>query len=266
MVYVRDEVDRRIRDAVDRIYAEYGDRVSVREKSKALLKFGRNPSISTSATETVWQVGGDETYPTTNAIDKISSSDAGDTQEVVIEGHTISNGLLTFVTQTITLTGQTPVTLPTPIARANRFYNNNSTNLAGTVYVYEDDTVVAGVPQTTAKVHLETDGTTNQSLKCATSISQSDYWIITQLFGGVRRNSGSPNADFSVEQRQVSTSPKVFRSQLTFTATATGKLIDLDPAIIVPKNHDWRIVAGVGTNSTSVLAWANGYLASIINA
>ena len=256
--------DYRIRNAIDEIANTYGDVVSVEKKRKSLLKFGKNADVDTGTLETVWERGGYETYPTTNAIDSFSSSDDGDTQEIVVEGHTIDgSGNLTFTIQTVTLDGQTETSLTTPLARANRVYNNSSTNFAGTVYIYEDDTVTNGVPQTAANIHLQSDGTNNQSLKCATSISSADYWIITSLFGGVRRNSGNPNADFELQIREVSTSSKVFRTRLTWTAQSSGKLINLDPCLIVPKNHDFRVIAGVGSNNTQVIAWANGFLAKI---
>lgn len=154
--------DPQIAWALAAIQEQYGDIVSVDAKKKSLLKFGRNPAVGTSF-ETIWNTGGDETYPTSNSIDKISSSNDGDTQEVVIEGHTIdSNGELTFVSQTKTLEGQTESALDTPLARCTRLYNNDSTNFAGTVYIYEDDTVTAGVPQTAAKIHLTVSAGKNQ--------------------------------------------------------------------------------------------------------
>lgn len=96
--------------AVNEIESTYGDRVSIELKEKSLIKFGRNEDVGTTE-ETVWLVGGDETYPTTNAIDTIVSTDAGDDQQVIIEGHTISGNDLTFVTQTATLNGTTNVSL-----------------------------------------------------------------------------------------------------------------------------------------------------------
>ena len=98
------------------IYDTFGDQVSIVNKAKTLRKFGRNAAVG-GTFETVWRTGGDETYATDNTIDSVSSSDDGDTQAIHVEGHTISNGLLTFVAQEVTLTGQTPATLTTPLAR-----------------------------------------------------------------------------------------------------------------------------------------------------
>ncbi len=57
--------------ATQEIYSNYG--VEARPKGKSLLKFGKN--IDLDGEEMVWVQGGTETLPSTNAIDKISSSD-----------------------------------------------------------------------------------------------------------------------------------------------------------------------------------------------
>ena len=250
--------------AVRVIESTYGDTVSIEQKAKSLLKFGQNTSLGTTQ-ETIWLRGGHETYPTTNAIDTVSSDDNGDTQSIVVEGHTISNGELTFVSQSVTLTGQTKATLSTPMARANRMYNNGNTDFAGTVYVYEDDTVVGGVPQTLANIHLQSEGANNQSLKAATSLSNLDYWIITQWDAFVNERTTAA-VDFAIQTREVGTTNKVFRSRVTGTAASTGPSVNIlfDPPMIIPKNHDVRVVGTASTANVSCESFINGYLAIVV--
>lgn len=170
------------------VASTYGDTVSVLEKKKDLLKFGRNFAAGTSYS-TVWAYGdtlATEVLPTTNAIDTVSSSSTSDTGTVVIEGHTISGSDLTFVVQTATLNGRNKVVLTTPLARATRIKNTGAADFVGDIYVYEDDTISAGVPTTSTKVHVTARaGYGNQSLKCATSISSVDYWFISHIKCGV---------------------------------------------------------------------------------
>ena len=113
----------RLVQAEREIYNQFGDLVSIDEKAKSLVKFGKSAVLSTNR-ETVWTVGGMETYVTGNTIDTISSSSALDTQELVLECHTVTGSGLDqqfiFLTQTITLNGQNKVTLPTPVARVSR--------------------------------------------------------------------------------------------------------------------------------------------------
>lgn len=111
--------DYKIKHAQDIILADYGDIVSVDEKKKDLLKFGRNTNVGTASTGyTIWATGADqanETYvaTNTNSIDSISSGASGDTSKsLVVEGHTESGGNKTFVSQSVTTNasnGQTRV-------------------------------------------------------------------------------------------------------------------------------------------------------------
>lgn len=256
-------LDYRIDQALKQIRQDDG--VVVVLKNKGLSKFGYNPDVSTSR-ETVWVTGGDETYATGNDIDRVSSSNNGDNQIVVIEGHTIDgNGDLTFIVQSVTLTGQTPATLSTPLYRSTRLYNNGSTNFAGTIYVFESGgTVTAGVPQVTADIHVTAESGANQSQKASTSLSSVDYWIITKAEVSVGVSSGNArNADFDLEVRE---SGKVFRRVHPFSAANNGasQIVIFDPAIVVKPNSDVRITAvasGAGTQAKAVIS---GHLAIII--
>ena len=252
----------KIARAIEQIYQTYGDTVSVEAKAKSLNKYGRNDSLGNTSFETVWQRGGNETYATGNDIDSISSSSAGDTQDVVIEGHTIDgNGDLTFVVQTATLNGQTPVTLSTPLYRATRLYNDGSTDFAGTVYVYESGgTVTGGVPQTSADIHIQSSGANNQSLKAATSLSSVDYWLVSQITVAVNRQQ-TRSVDFRL---QVRNKGKVFRTRYATAAHSNSGAvtIDLDPYLIIPPNSDVVMKAqssGTGTGVVKDRDWETPY-------
>jgi hypothetical protein len=248
--------------AILEIYKTFGDSVSFETKAKRLYKFGRNSAVGTSLV-TVSNTGSNETYLTTNGIDKISSSNAGDTEVITIEGHTIAAGLLTFVVQSVTLVGQTETALTTPLRDVTRAYNAGTTDLLGTVYIYEDDTVTAGVPDTAANIHMQiAEG--NQSEKCATSLDSDTYMIITSFTGYCFKKTGSPMIEFTGEVREVSASSKVFRR--VFTAQCSNNSpshIEFSPPLIVPKNFDIRVRAKADSASTDVGASFNGYLAEI---
>jgi len=240
-----------IERAVRNIFADYGDSVSVEVKNKSLIKYGANFDIDAGVRETVWTVGGNETYPIGNNIDVVVSTNAADTQQVVIEGHTLSGSDLTSVTQTATLNGTSNVTLATPLYRANRMYNNGSTDFAGTVTVEDNGT----------STHLSVTGNVNQSLKCATALSSTDYWIITALDVSVNKTN-SANVDFEFQIREYG---KVWRTRyyISLSSSAGGKLYQLMPCIIAPPNSDIRILATSAVNNTGVTASIHGVLASI---
>lgn len=225
----------------------YGDDVSISQKAKSLIKFGKNEDIQAGVAEMVWANGGIETLATGNNIDSIRSDNAGDTQTVVIEGHTISGSDLTFVVQTAVLDGTNRVVLTTPLYRATRLYNDSNVDFAGNIEIYEDG----------GDRHLFAPIGSNQSLKCATSLSSVDYWLVTQAVFEVKRNANAA-VDFEI---QVRLSGKVFRTIFFSSTNNTGKVVPFEQPLIIPPNSDVRVLATSNTNSTSVGASLQGYLA-----
>ena len=244
------------------IQATYGDYVSIDKKAKSLIKFGKSAALSTNTLETVWSVGGNETYISTNDISFISSSSASDTEQVTIEGHTVLNGEFTFVVQTATLNGQNAVGLTIDLARVSRMYNSDSTELVGRVVVYENATLSGGIPTDATKIHIDIPAGFQQSFKAATTFSNTDYFIMTGFYGAVSAKV-SAAVDFYVEIREAG---KVFLPKGSFTASSTGGASDisLDPAIIVPKNADIRIRVETVTNNAIVFGIFKGYLAKVL--
>jgi hypothetical protein len=120
-----------------------------------IRKFAYLPDIDTAdGYLDIWDLPTKDlyTYPAdgTAPIDTVSSSSNSDTIPLLVSGLDI-NGR--YVDQVITLTGQTKVTLPTPLWRAFRAFNNDSgTALVGNVYIYEDTVITAGVPDDSSKV------------------------------------------------------------------------------------------------------------------
>lgn len=252
----------------------YGDTVSVIEKKKTLTKFGRTDNADANVWTTIWETAQDdpnETYATTNAIDTISSSNSGDTVVMNIEGHTVtgtgSSSQFTFVSQSATLNGQNKVVLTTPLARVSRAYVDNGGSLAGDVYVYEDDTLSGGKPTTTTNIHLTVLGAAGhtQSFKGATTLSNTDYGIITGGYVSIDKKTSS-SADFQMEVKSPGGvfRPASGRISLNSSGQSTAQIL-FRPYAILPKNCDIRIVVNAGTNNTEVDCTFQMYLAKVIS-
>lgn len=261
-------VEPRLLRALDELNAFYGGQDwSVYKKSKSLNKFGRRTGLGgTKATVGTFGGGLEEVLLETNGITSIVSTDLSDNQNIVVEYHTISGGQLTFGVQTVTLNGQTPVTLPTACARVSRAYNSSATEVAGDIYLYEGGTTTLGVPDVASEIHLQIVAGDQQSKKAATSISNVDAWLITGITTSVVAGTpGSQVVDFDLD---IKSTTGVWRPQLEWSAQI-GALntvsIDLDPVIIVPKNHDVRIsaLAASGTG-IDVTASFRGHLATVL--
>jgi hypothetical protein len=260
--------------ALARLQAEgWGENWSVTKKRKALLKFGRRASMTANTLTTVWENPGvNEVYLSPddgNLIDTMSSSstaDVGDT--IVYEGHYwggVNGDELIFATGRSIANGQNKVTLNRPYCRLNRAFHEGDTPGQGDFYFYQDSAITNGVPDDDDLVHLVIKGTDNetQSYKGATSISSQDAWIVTALTFGVQRNQAGA-VDFILEDRNASLM-QVFRPVFgrfpVNTAGTTALRINLNPPIIIPPNHDVRLVGIASANSITASGTMSGYLA-----
>jgi hypothetical protein len=181
-----------------------------------------------------------ETYVSSNLITTIISTNAGDNQNVRIEGHIISGGDFTFSSQTATLNGQTAVALGTPIARVTAVTNISATEMAGLISVTEDDTFTAGVPNTNAKVHLQVFAGEQKSEKGATTISSVDYWVVTKFYCDMLTKAAA-NAEVDLE---VCTAGGVFIQVASISCSNThSNTFKWEPYLIIPPNSDVRLRA-----------------------
>jgi hypothetical protein len=247
--------------ALDVIESDYGVKTSATLKNKDLLKFGRSEEVQSATKTTIMSNKSgiyNETYVSSNLIDTLSSSSGSDTVDITVEGHTIDgNGDFTFLVQTATLDGQNKVTLTTPLARMNRIYNVNGTDLVGTVYGYQDTAISSGVPTDGTKIHITIPAGLNSSEKCATTISSVDYWIVTSVRGGVLEKTLS-YGDFHLEIR---TKGGVFIDKQDFTgASGSDGGYKFKPYLIVPANSDIRIRATASANDKEMSASIQGVL------
>jgi hypothetical protein len=251
-----------LQHAIDIIEADYGVVVSMQAKNKDLLKFGENDDVQTTLTTIQDFASGiyNETYLTDNLVDGLVSTDNGDTEDIVVEGHTVDgNGDFTFVSQTITLTGQTKVALTTNLARVTRMYNNGSTDLAGTVSAFYGTASAGGVPTTAANVKCTIPAGFNQSRKCSTTLSSEDYWVIQNIgISLLTKASAFASAEFEVREKG-----KVFRSRISIGGANGTTDHEYLPYYIVPANSDVRLRAAADQNGRSVSGHIQGVLLKV---
>lgn len=198
-------------------------------------KFGENPEIDTASTpEDIWEYGGEYTF-TANAGTSyyFSSSDAGDTgQDIQFQVLTVdSNGNWNLEEFTQQTAGQTKTLLTPdsgdPIVRIFRMENNADAgnSLAGTLYVYEDDTVVAGVPQTPSLVRAIIDNGNNQTLMALYTIPTGYVGYLWKGEVGTSRAQASGVVQASYYSRRFG---KLFKIKKRFDAVNTGTSTYID--------------------------------------
>ena len=254
--------------ALEVIKNDFGEDLTISGKSKDLLKFGKTEDLpATGDWTTLWNVAAlgatarNETYVDTNIIDAVSSSDVGDDQTIFIEGHEITSDGFIFVVREVTLNGQTQVTFP-GLARVSRLYNDGASEYKGSLFVAESTPTVAGEPTDKTKVHLLALADDQQSAKGATTLSSTDYWIITEVYAAVRRRANT-SVDFQIQTREFG---KAFRTRIPLGAhsNSAGVPVPLRPHFIIPPNTDVRIRASSDT-AASATGFLNGVLASSVN-
>lgn len=255
--------------AKDVIKKSYGEVVSFSEKGKDLLKFGRNPNVGSSRS-TIWYTGQDQANEmyvadNVNSIDTISSNNVADTEVVELQGHTMSGGNLTFVVQTATLNGQNKVTLTTPLNRCTRIKHaqQSAVDLVGEIYAYEDTAIIAGKPTDTTKIHLTVPAGENQSQKASTSLSSTDYWVISSITASLLQKSGSNVAEVRLETREIGGVFTPFTEPIA-VKTGDSKEIIFEPYLIIKKNTDVRLTAIASASGQNVSGGINGFLAKVV--
>jgi len=148
-----------------------------------LNKFGYNNTLPTSY-EDVWDGSAVYTYTTTPVVMHCSSSDATDTQEIEVEG---LDGSWHHQVVSQNLAGQTETLIgsaDTLWMRVFRVRNLGTTNNAGVVYVYEDDTVTAGVPQTASKIRAQIATGNNQTLMALWTVPSGMTAYLLDFYAG----------------------------------------------------------------------------------
>lgn len=266
MTYLSAPKDFEIWMAEQIIQDTYSDTVSVADKKKTLLKFGNRTDLGSTTRSTIGHLGLaalNETYVTTNAITHFASSSGSDTGDMYVEGHTVSgtgtSAQFTFVTQTVTLAGQTKTALTTPLARVSQVYNSSATDWVGDIYVAEDVAFTAGVPASGS--HIKVPAGEQTSFKAATTVSNTDYGIIDEWVVTVGKKTNAV-VDFRLEIREVG---GVFRPKV-FAEASQGEtfMLRFEAPIIVPKNADVRVTALASATNVEAGSWFNGYLAKVI--
>jgi hypothetical protein len=155
-------------------------------------------------------------FPASDTIDSVSSTDAGDTMDVDIEGLEADG---TEGTRTITLNGQNRVAISPPLFRFHRGYNSNGIVFAGHIIIYENGTLSGGVPTDKTKIkgviHPE-----EQQTEMAIYTIPSDK--TGYLLGGYASTAGANKSSNYVIQFRTRESGGVFRTQQKVALSDTG--------------------------------------------
>jgi len=176
--------------------------------AEMIYKFGRNSDIDTGTDpEDIWDGGGIYTFSSTAVPYYISSSNNADTQDILVYVLTEdSDGNWNEEAVAVTLAGNTktqilPASGDNPI-RAYRMINAGSTDLAGSVYLYEDDTTTTpGIPDTVSKIRAQIINGNNQTLMAIYTVPSGKKAMFCQGYVAMGKAGSNAQASFTWRAR-----------------------------------------------------------------
>jgi len=228
------------------------------DRHTALRKFGLNPDLSVvDVFEDVWDFGGIYTFTGTTPVDYyVSSSNAGDTQPITFFGLGADKKEQSF---TMSINGQTKKKIINPLAggetwwRMFRVMNSGSTDIAGELYIYEDDTVTAGVPDTDSKVRAHIDNGFNQTLMAIYTVpnGKSGYSLTCRASLADRKSARVTIQVWVRPEFGVWQIKRVFALSADGTSDSSCTFIANDE---IPEKSDIRMSAASNTTGSAVSA------------
>ena len=191
----------------------------------------------------------DETAP----IAYFSSSSAADTGPLIVEGLDADGAL---VTQVAVLAGLTKTALTTPLWRCFRVFSVNTASqaiigegLSGNVYIYEDDTVTDGIPDTASKVRSFVLAGQNQTLQSTYTVPAGKTGFLTWARSAI----ATKGTASCLVQAWVRPYGFDFRLADTGAANSTGTSVSADSDFLlspIPEKTDLMVRVDTDTNST----------------
>lgn len=211
-------------------------------------KQGKNQDIdSGTLPETVWENGGVYTGFPTGAPEKLEcfSSSASDTGTLTIGGILASSDSTEHISETITLSGTTPIDTLTDVYRAHtmRYSSGSATG-------FNIGTITCRHTTTTANVFLSIPIGQAQSNAMVFTCPAGKTCHIKRLFGSIRRGTAA-TIDGGIWFRSFGGSPR-YRRPFTITQ---GAIFELHPygSIVFPAKSDIRVdVTFASTNNIAI--------------
>ncbi len=216
-------------------------------------KFGKRSDIDAAdGLVDIWE-GPTDTYNwlASAATLYLASSSASDTEDILVTG---LDSAWEAYSETVTLSGQTPVATSATFARVFRMYPTGSTDLVGDVTAASESNHTSGVPDDDSKVHAVVKIGDGQTLMALYTIPAGKRGLLYQWGFSINRGTttGVKYADVVLYARS---SGGVFRTQAHLGGSNQGGTPFTDPYPIPVEytaQTDLTIRADTDSNNTEV--------------
>lgn len=228
-----------------------------------IFKYGRTPALDPiDAPADVWtyaDTAPDYTYPTVAVPNYISSSDNADTTEVTVQG---LDADWKPQTATVTLVGNTKTEIGTGLTwmRVFRAFNSGSSSIAGTVYIYEDDTTTTpGVPDDPTKLKAQILAIDQQTYMALYTVP--DGYTGYFLGGAVSLITGASASKSATAELMITNGNGIFLSKelIELVSNGSSTVIQNQKALgplVIPARTDIKSrIRTIGANGTGITAY-----------
>ena len=223
-----------------------------RKTGKFIRKFGTHDDVdSDTSNEAIWSyadVAGDYVFPSDSGETMyISSSSALDTMPIRIQG---LDADFKEKEQTITLQGQTRLTLDGTWSRINRAFNDDTNDIAGNVFVYTNGANTDGVPNTANTVKGVIENVHNQTLQAIYTVPIDYYFHLSSFHLSCDAKTANTDANLTLKLI-VRKKSSVFRTQeIIALSNHSPSVISLDMPLPIEGGSDvmFQIVSSTSNN------------------
>lgn len=260
-------------DRVDltNIYLKDGEQL---KKQDTVEKWGLNPEIDAGITEDLWPLGDLLIFTQIPQPYFISSSSALDVNKVIdVELIFVNDdGRKQRDYQKVTLNGQTKVQIParTTVIACNRAYIDDVQELAGDVYIYEDDTVTGGIPDDLSSVRAVVpfeSGQTQQAVYAVPEILEDGrlvIWMDLYKWNAQAIRNRTMSAIASLIVQENGKAKRVRRDDGMGENVKSGyNYGENTPLQIAPGSDVWIRITENTTNSVAVAGGFSGRLVTV---
>ena len=208
--------------------------------------YGFNPDLDSVLSEYVWDVGVEPIYDTSNTSLYAVSTNALDSQEIMIYGlQQDVNGNWNEISTTVQLNGVTPVLINNQFVRVLKVSNNNGTTLAGNVYITKANKLP--LLDTDINIRAKINVGEDSTLMAMYTVPSGHTAFIYRLYRGVRKNE---DAVFNYQSREFG---KVFKSIGKVSSYQASEQLAIGFERLEEKS-DFRVKCITTTNNTEASA------------
>ena len=212
-------------------------------------KFGKNVSVAKDATEDAWE-GPQALYPEPSANESLfvastSNADTG-TFRLIRPQRQVGGKFVEQANADVTLTGQTPVAIPSTYN--GTFRGRALAGNAGVVSVCSADNFSSGIPQNTAQVRISIPVGRGQTEMAIYRFPHTDaygqsftrWWVYATLAALMNEaNLSNRGADFELVKKEPGDSAYSMANPIPLTLDGTGGMPFIPP-LPLPHDRGWE--------------------------